>query len=469
MDGMGNIGATEQSYPDGSSSAASFMKQIRSAMAARLPLASSQPLRSSFRNNQAMSLLDPKESQQIHITQLFALPSRRAADNMMRVYWNEVHTLYPFLLPTGFMQSYQQIWDGEEQEVGRSLLYCILNLIFAICCQVTKRDSPEESAIAANMFYKRAEQLVRLNLIGEGSIELVQSLLLMGQYLQSTEWPHRCWVVIGLAIRVSQGLGLHLPNTTKGFGYMDRELARRLWHGCVFMDRVVSMTLGRPLMINREDAHIVPLPQPIDDLNKPSNIGQDQQSGEVPRITFFVESLKLYYITEETLSAMYKNDGLASQGSPLSLREKLENFDFNTLVRIDAAIDNWYISLPQQLQINHDRNSDSYDLVLHRQANILRLRCLQVRILLFRPLFSLLLAVENRTRSISSSLSENGFPLAIGLLGAQKCILAALEVISIIHEEQNTNSSSNVEPLPAWWYEVFCKSPDSSELTFALI
>jgi hypothetical protein len=236
---MGNIEASESAHLEDSSSAASFMNQIKRAVAASLSSSLNGNYRHQSHNNISDSSYDGRDGFSHRSTaELFVLPPRGLADEMMNTYWNQAYPLYPFLLPRRFMQFYHRLWEGKKGEIADRMTYCIINLVFAISCQITKREAPADKAAAAEVFCRRATHLLQVNLIGRASLELIQALLLMGQFHQSTEWPHRCWVVIGLAIRISQGLGLHLPRTTESILQQEeRELARRLWHGCVFMDR----------------------------------------------------------------------------------------------------------------------------------------------------------------------------------------------------------------------------------------
>ena len=56
-----------------------------------------------------------------------------------------------------------------------------------------------------------AQQVDLLDIIDdEMGIELVQLLLLMGFYLQSTERFSECWNITGLAICMAQNMGLQL-------------------------------------------------------------------------------------------------------------------------------------------------------------------------------------------------------------------------------------------------------------------
>lgn len=231
VDGMGNIGITETSYEEGGSSVASFMKQVKDAVASRLSLPRQHTIITSRK-----SLQTPRPRQSA--AELFVLPSRGIANGMMNTYWDEVHVLYPFLIRPRFTEVYRSLWDGEVEGIDEHLVHCILNTIFAITCQVHRRFAPEEKTRDAEIYFQRATRLLQVDVLANGSMELIQALLLMGQYLQSTELPHSCWMVVGLAVRTAQGLGLHLPHTSANLErQQDRELARRLWHGCVFMDR----------------------------------------------------------------------------------------------------------------------------------------------------------------------------------------------------------------------------------------
>jgi hypothetical protein len=68
-------------------------------------------------------------------------------------------------------------------------------------------------------------------------------------------------------------------------------------------------------------------------------------------------------------------------------------------------------------------------------------------------LSQLLSAFTQLQRSDGSEL-EVPLQLAIGLPFANKCVLAAQEIVEITHSHRRNDGS--FEPLPAWWYKVFC-------------
>jgi hypothetical protein len=160
------------------------------------------------------------------------------ADSLMQVYWDYVFPLYPFLIPDEMKKEYEKIWSGNGLEYDENMLMCTLNVIFALASQLADFVPPTERETSADVFFSRAKGLFQFNLWDTGSTGLIQCLLLMAQYLQSTDSAHQCWIVTGLAIRNAQSLGLHLPQTINRLQtFRERQLARKIWHGCILMDR----------------------------------------------------------------------------------------------------------------------------------------------------------------------------------------------------------------------------------------
>lgn len=226
----------------GSSSTASFLQQLRSAVEerAQTPRDDLDPTAQTFyhRSHKSHRGSANRRHRQALLEQLCVLPPRHRADTMIDFFWIQGIRLYPFLVKSSFTTAYQALWTGNAASTEQILIYCSLNVIFAIASQFSHDIPLEMRESTAELYFERAMQLLHLEVFSVGSLQLVQTILLMGMYLQSTDEAHRCWVLIGVAIRVAQGLRLHLPETTAGMKCQsERELARRVWHGCILMDR----------------------------------------------------------------------------------------------------------------------------------------------------------------------------------------------------------------------------------------
>lgn len=230
-------GASTREY-FGSSSAGSFTAQIKKAIDARSghtthPSDNSSPAHRAVR-------LAPVQ-QRIVSDAHRVLPTRRQADHLLALYWTFVDPLYPFLDRYKWEESYRGIFDGTAIDVEEHTFLATLNVIFALSTQLLESQTPEQREESSNVYFNRAQELLPLNTWDAGAIDLVQYLLLTSQYLQSTDHPHQTWMTVGSAIRIAQGLGLHLTETSaEQSNVNDRELLRRIWYGCVLMDRCVK-------------------------------------------------------------------------------------------------------------------------------------------------------------------------------------------------------------------------------------
>jgi hypothetical protein len=245
----------------GSSSAAAFMKHIREAVDSRAGVESPEGVLFGSERTQ----IHPESG---HGQQLFGsgkrkspledyvLPPRKLADSLSRAYWANVYPLYPFLDRRNFTKMYNDIWNGTDDAVstpmspttsscpGNPTSLCIFNLVLALACQYPDTIEPGKSQSTARVFFLRAKDLLRFDPVdsADRSIYLVQALLLMGQYLQSIGSTHKAWRVVGIAIRVCHELGLHRAVTTSEEvvpKINEREMMRRVYHGCVMMERYV--------------------------------------------------------------------------------------------------------------------------------------------------------------------------------------------------------------------------------------
>lgn len=178
-----------------------------------------------------------------------SLPPRKIADSLLETYFNSVHVLYPWVHRETFLISYEALWSGQDHDSIQDLpdvgiggldcsaiiLHCSLNGMLALGSEFSHMAAEEKRAFS-NLFFSRMKNLVNIDVLDSGSLAHVQALLLVGMYLQCTRDPKRCWNVIGMAYRMSVGLGLHLGRSMPGLTRLEREIRWRIWCACVQMD-----------------------------------------------------------------------------------------------------------------------------------------------------------------------------------------------------------------------------------------
>ena len=191
-----------------------------------------------------------------------SLPQRRVADQLVESYWTWTHSLYPLIHRPSFEQRYAMMWSANQlnrpsapnrpvkklglyHNVNSRSFYCLLNALFALGALYLPDMDRAGRERLGRIFFERCKGFLDLDLLASGGLALVQTLLLVGQYLQSTDMSRSCWNIIGLAVRVAQSIGLHqeargtdmADNVRRVPNQLVVEMRRRTWAGCVMMDR----------------------------------------------------------------------------------------------------------------------------------------------------------------------------------------------------------------------------------------
>ncbi|KAL4889403.1 fungal-specific transcription factor domain-containing protein [Aspergillus ambiguus] len=370
----------------------------------------------------------------------YVLPARRTADSLVQHYWELTSTIYPFLDRAAFEEDYQALWTGSPTQLPERIVVAMVNIVFALGTQVLRDVPPEQRQTEAKTYYDQTQSSLSGISWDVSSLELVSCLLLTGVFLQTINRPQRCWMVIGYAIRMAESLGLHIPEY--GMGMQSRrqiELARRVSHGCVLMDRVLSMTLGRPGMISLSLARGVPLPLEIDEdfLDTQSEGSPVRPDGLPCRMSFYIHQLRFYEIISDILHTFY-----------LAGNEKHHEVDdIAKVLRLESTLMEWSQNLPQLLRgpfPEYERDISS-----RRLPIINRVRFLHGRILLFRPIVAQLCLQRDKDSDLSAAWSESLSRHTI-MKASSLCLQDSHQVIDIIYNHLDFTNVTG--PLPSWWY-----------------
>ncbi|KIX03970.1 uncharacterized protein Z518_07523 [Rhinocladiella mackenziei CBS 650.93] len=475
VDAMGansTIDPPEQENDDryyGSSSAVSFMHQVYKTILNGIPLTGTN---SANRNTARQPPTQGGEKfWTLRRMEHLSLLPRPLMDRALDCYWARIYHLYPFIHKRTFMRAYEQLWisqpaDTELQTPGAALggsveygpnsivFHCALNMMLALATQFM--DTPlEDRRRLGDLFAEKARNLCQLDLFDDGSLAVIQTLLLMTQYLQSTPFPNRCWNCIGIACRMAQGLGLYVENSQsmKRFSPLEIEMRRRVWYGCVILDAVVSMTLGRPLMLDKYQQ--IPLPRAIDDeyLADPDS----QPAGHISWVHFYVQSIKLYGMLADVISQMYANTA-AKPTESLGFNDKgLGSSSSAFILEMDSAISEFERQIPDHLHWDR-RESLPANVkavnVFAQQSSVLLVRFLHLRILLYRPAFTRYCqhicaqeAVKHSEQEAPHHVTDVSLVVARGL--SMACVENSIRLIEQVHLRSTTTATG------AWWYNLF--------------
>lgn len=353
----------------GGSSAASFAAQINSAVDSRLGKNQTQSSIEVINKPSDEAGTKQNGATTLHPDYMnfpaFALPLRNLSDRLLQDYYDLVWVILPIHDWAVFKHDYDSIWVGAETKIHIKPLHCMINMALALGAQFSQVVQPDKRRELGQTFWERALVLFDPRTQQRASLQGLQCLLLMGLFLQSTHQSHQCWMVVGSAVRMAQSLGLHLSRTTTSAeNVRDREMLRRIWHGCVFMDRVMSMTFGRPSMIANWLYDAVPLPSMIDDDFLDSQIEPSvmRPDGGTPTIAFFIKSVELYSIVNDCLLEHYMQQ-------PEKAGQGMEQIV--SVIQFDDRLVHWMRSMPEGLQYPSSVNANY---ALQRQRIVLRSR-----------------------------------------------------------------------------------------------
>ncbi|KAK5065119.1 hypothetical protein LTR84_000955 [Exophiala bonariae] len=384
----------------------------------------------------------------------YALPSRPQADHLMFVYRQLAATLYPFVDLEQVQTLYRRLWTGEDLGDDGLTFLCMINVIFGIACNLDSSTAPNERVSTAKVFYNRAQDLLQFDIVEQRSILSVQCFLLLGQYLQSTNNPQQCWIYVGFAIRVAQSLRLDIPSTSSKEPPLQREVLRRLWYGCVLLDQTLSMTFGRSAMITPQASITIPLPLPHPDGIQCQCHMTHLPSSSTADFHFFIETLRLYRLMNETLITLYTSDITEGDGENLNVVYfgSLGAQAVGSLLELDHKLSCWCQSLPIYLRLRpNDTQADPSE----RHRIVLHIRYTHVKILLFRPILARYCSAKALRTADPTSITDS-LPDKIALQFSVACIRAALNAINCFDQTLSGKDIGNVDDLlPAWWYSIY--------------
>ncbi|KAK9777010.1 putative Fungal-specific transcription factor domain-containing protein [Seiridium cardinale] len=451
----------------GASSAASFMQEAMAT--AKSPNQLALPLMNPPSPDTGRKTAGPRPFYFNYThSESFSLPPRSLADHLLERFWDKIFYIYPIFHRPAFEQAYQNLWKTQDDldctteytgvGLGSSLdtnantpiFHCALNTIFAIGSTFSDLAAePKETAVRS--FFLKSKSFVGLDLLELNNIGVVQCLLLMAVFLQSTPFPSRCWNAVGVACRVAMGLGLHIDTPRGDMSQLEIDISRRTWHGCVNLDMVVSMTFGRPTMT----ANIPPLPMPVisDDISPANDQNEGLLSRECPsRLLFFNEYSSLCNLLKVILTQVYEgsNNGFGTE----AMHARAKVHDFKMILELDSKLASFAESLPPILSWKKPQDLAEVPkhqrLTFETQRVVLHGRFLYLQIMLHRPILTQL--------SVTNQLATQGLPTNDSALCnslyssftvecAKTCVNAAMELIELVHKTHRTAATGG------WWWD----------------
>ncbi|KAI6098340.1 fungal-specific transcription factor domain-containing protein, partial [Pisolithus croceorrhizus] len=198
-------------------------------------------------------------------------------------------------------------------------------------------------------------------------------------YLQGTSAPQACWTIVGIGIRLAQDVGAHRRKVYNTSLTVEGELWKRAFWVLVTLDRVTSVSLGRPCAIQEEDFDI-DLPVECDDEyweHPDPELAFRQPENKPCTVSFFINYLKLYHIQAFALRTIY-----SISKHKVVFGCKGPQWEERVVAELDSALNKWVDAVPDHLRWDPNRDVST---PFFTQSCVLYASYYQLQILIHRP------------------------------------------------------------------------------------
>ncbi|ROV90992.1 hypothetical protein VSDG_07661 [Cytospora chrysosperma] len=233
-------------------------------------------------------------------------PPDEEMDALVSRFFLDTGAIFPFIHRDTFLETYNRVRSINLSQFRRSWLG-LLNAILTMAT-VTSASwdmSATDRAAKAEIFFARAKALCLDQMLSGASLETVQAMLLMSQYLQGTHRSVMTWNIHGLAVKAAFQLGLHTTASLKSHSPLERETRTRTWYACIILDRTLSMTFGRPSAIPESYVR-TSLPRPFHDTVPQNSLSLS--SDDTLNTDLFVATITLYKIMWTVVDILYESN-----------------------------------------------------------------------------------------------------------------------------------------------------------------
>ncbi|CAG8293647.1 unnamed protein product [Penicillium salamii] len=255
------------------------------------------------------------------------LVQENVARELHDAYFHHDHLCYPILSQEPAMASLRDIYADptalENKPFETFCFYMVMAISTSSLQKLHWQSLPE-----AELYHSHATSRLS-DIFALGGLPALQAILLLCQYqlTSSTQKTSTSlWHMVGMAARMCFEMGLHRE---EAYNYqLDSTSApHRRWLWCVLaMDRVVSITLGRPFAIQLED---VSLKLPTDALENGNSLHTEQQRDAV-----FAHITQYRILCGKIMSSLHRgrhtNDEVSALAAQASLANDLEEWRSKT-------------------------------------------------------------------------------------------------------------------------------------------
>lgn len=253
------------------------------------------------------------------------LATTAVMERLIDAYFTSYNTSYPILHQRTFRAKYHTP-TSIRPRTSSQMIFCMVLAIgsWVLSPEIEHEDCP---------YYHAARSGMSIRMLESGSVDTVQALSLMGNYLQKRDRPNTAYNLIGLASRMALGLGMHREVSDSSPDTLARERRRHIWWVLYCFDSGFSITTGRPITAN--DTSI--------DVSMPRNFDDTEADYDTP-----LANPVLYPTTNSAIIAQAALAMLANKihSTILYANTRQRELDHHTALVMDSELAQWRSSIP---------------------------------------------------------------------------------------------------------------------------
>lgn len=294
----------------------------------------------------------------------FKAPPRLVSDQMINIFFQEWAPLFPVLHRPTFLALYEQYVSSPENLHDKKSI-AKLNLCFGIAALSSdSRDSEDVASFEAQWQSAVDSFLMDNDLATLQCLVLAQIYcLLKGDYSRVLKYK-------GLAISLSQRLGLHQSQKRFALGALTSETRKKVFWSLYTVDCLSAAHLGLPKLIREEDVHCE-YPVDADDEYVTEKGFLPTLPGESTKLSSALALFRMSRILSRALAELYPT----SSTHDISLR---------TVASLTDELEEWQSNLAPHLKLTFAQDKPSTNVTSSR-APILSLAYHHIRSLIYRP------------------------------------------------------------------------------------
>ncbi|KAJ7137355.1 fungal-specific transcription factor domain-containing protein [Mycena crocata] len=292
----------------------------------------------------------------------FVFPEEDLLKSLVKIFFEQINPIISILHFPSFQQS---ISDGVHLKDPR-----FGAVVLAVCALASRySDDPRVFLDGANSecscgwkWFQQVRPLLA-SVSPKSPLHQLQLVCLSVLFLCVTSSPEECWILVGLGIRLGQGVGIHRRRAYSHMKPLDAELHKRVFWFLIAIDTLMSSFKSQPNMSNGVDFD---LDLPVDFVEEIWGISAARPRATPSTSAFIIAYVKLMAIFGRIQRAISPVDG--------------KPWSQNVIAELDSDLNKWADEIPDHLrwdphqenQIFLDQSAALYMCYYHAQILIHR-------------------------------------------------------------------------------------------------